>query len=195
MVRPSQHGAGQGQAVPQAFGRAENCTWVELSSVLSARTRLRPLSAPISASMGSNRSWRGAIVTLHALAERRAEHTAYPFPTPTSRTLGWRPSSATKLRTSLTTRQLPPGINISGCDRDHSAWRRRASTSLPGQSRRARTAMLRLAGLALAFITVAARCWSAVTITSSVADSRRGEGGGTVRTWQVHMLHGRCASP
>eukprot|EP00962_Isochrysis_galbana_P010218 scaffold2829_cov119-Isochrysis_galbana.AAC.2 len=69
MVRPSQHGAGQGQAVPQAFALAENCTWVELSSVLSARTRLRPLSAPISTSMGSSRSWRGAIVTLHALAE------------------------------------------------------------------------------------------------------------------------------
>eukprot|EP00962_Isochrysis_galbana_P024421 scaffold7500_cov127-Isochrysis_galbana.AAC.4 len=62
LVRPSQHGAGQGQAVPKAVARAENCTWVELSSVLSTRTRLRPLSAPISASMGSSRSWRGAIV-------------------------------------------------------------------------------------------------------------------------------------
>eukprot|EP00962_Isochrysis_galbana_P034772 scaffold11828_cov112-Isochrysis_galbana.AAC.1 len=40
-----------------------------VSSVLSTRTRLAPLSAAESTSMGSSRSWRGAIVTLHALAE------------------------------------------------------------------------------------------------------------------------------
>eukprot|EP00962_Isochrysis_galbana_P033910 scaffold11423_cov123-Isochrysis_galbana.AAC.13 len=41
----------------------------QISSVLSTRTRLAPLSAAISTSMGSSRSWRGAIVTLHAPAE------------------------------------------------------------------------------------------------------------------------------
>eukprot|EP00962_Isochrysis_galbana_P039980 scaffold14445_cov127-Isochrysis_galbana.AAC.4 len=36
---------------------------------LSIRTRFEPLFAVVSTTIGSSRSWRGAIVTLHALAE------------------------------------------------------------------------------------------------------------------------------
>eukprot|EP00962_Isochrysis_galbana_P061204 scaffold36298_cov122-Isochrysis_galbana.AAC.7 len=71
------HLVSRGPAVRCAkSGRAAGCraggilyTWVEPSSVLSTRTRLAPLSAVESTSTGSSRSWRGAIVPLHAHAE------------------------------------------------------------------------------------------------------------------------------
>jgi len=65
----SSAGQSQSQEVPQAVARARNHTWVELLSVLSAGTRLEPLSAVISTSFSSSRSCRGAIVALRALAE------------------------------------------------------------------------------------------------------------------------------
>eukprot|EP00962_Isochrysis_galbana_P013173 scaffold3763_cov103-Isochrysis_galbana.AAC.2 len=69
----SQQCAVQSQGEPQAIARAEFCTCVEHTSVLSSRTRLAPLSVAESTSMGSSRrSWRGAIATLHALADSRS---------------------------------------------------------------------------------------------------------------------------
>eukprot|EP00962_Isochrysis_galbana_P032995 scaffold10959_cov136-Isochrysis_galbana.AAC.1 len=57
------------QVMSQAVARVCNHTCVEPSFVLSARTRLGPFSAAESTSSSSSRSWRGAIATLHALAE------------------------------------------------------------------------------------------------------------------------------
>eukprot|EP00962_Isochrysis_galbana_P019275 scaffold5611_cov132-Isochrysis_galbana.AAC.7 len=47
----------------QGVARARNHTCSELSSVLSTRTRAAPLSMAETTSVGSSRSWRGAIVT------------------------------------------------------------------------------------------------------------------------------------
>eukprot|EP00962_Isochrysis_galbana_P039624 scaffold14244_cov129-Isochrysis_galbana.AAC.4 len=48
----------------QGIARARNHTCSELSSVLSTRTRVAPLSVAETTSVGSSRSWRvGAIVT------------------------------------------------------------------------------------------------------------------------------------
>eukprot|EP00962_Isochrysis_galbana_P017891 scaffold5145_cov99-Isochrysis_galbana.AAC.2 len=47
----------------QGSARAQNHTCGELSSVLSTRARAAPLSVAKTTSVGSRRSWRGAIVT------------------------------------------------------------------------------------------------------------------------------------
>eukprot|EP00962_Isochrysis_galbana_P003246 scaffold910_cov115-Isochrysis_galbana.AAC.9 len=47
----------------KGVARARNHTCSELSSVLSTRTRAAPLSMAESTSVGSSRSWSGAIVT------------------------------------------------------------------------------------------------------------------------------------
>eukprot|EP00962_Isochrysis_galbana_P015740 scaffold4502_cov119-Isochrysis_galbana.AAC.13 len=47
----------------QGIARARNHTCSELSSVLSTRTRAAPLSVAETTSVGSSRSWSGAIVT------------------------------------------------------------------------------------------------------------------------------------
>eukprot|EP00962_Isochrysis_galbana_P044436 scaffold17249_cov126-Isochrysis_galbana.AAC.3 len=47
----------------QGSARAQNHTCGELSSVLSTRARAAPLSVAKTTSVGSSRSWRGAIVT------------------------------------------------------------------------------------------------------------------------------------
>eukprot|EP00962_Isochrysis_galbana_P032609 scaffold10731_cov146-Isochrysis_galbana.AAC.2 len=72
--------AGRQQCAVQAPGeqlgsaRAHIHTCGELSSVLSTRTRAAPLSVAKTTSVGSSRSWRGAIVT-----PPRARGVIYPY--------------------------------------------------------------------------------------------------------------------